>query len=483
MVSSLIRIPRVRRAHARAVAALIALAGSGLVAVAGPADANSAAAPTRGCSARAAHSAQIHLHNKVIAVGARAAHVTSRCAPVPGTGQPGGGAPPLYFFGGRVMAVPAVSNKVVLTPIFWAPSGYGFPPGYQSLIVRYLNDVAAASGSNNVFATNTEYRGSNGVVHYGVSVNAPIADSNPLPASGCTVDSGPVYSDNTGYTACIDDDQVSAETTTQINARHLPTDLGHMYVLFTPEGVESCAFSNTEIPSGQTNQCTVNSSPTAAYCAYHSYAAGHLNEIYAEMPFPVFFTSPASNRATCGSESNFNKIQSPNSNAAADVEISPLSHEISEAITDPNLDAWFDAIGFENGDECAYIYGPHGGVSGQFFNQTINGHHYLTQEEFSNADFFTSYGRGGCVQGEPRPTVVASSPASGGHKGGTVVSVVGSYFTPASQVMFGTRAGKVLKVADSGHLTVRAPAHAVGTVKVVVKTIGGTSNATSFRYK
>ena len=43
--------------------------------------------------------------------------------------------------------------------------------------------------------------------------------------------------------------------------------------------------------------------------------------------------------------------------------------------------------------------------------------------------------------------------------------------------------GKVLKVANSGHLTVRAPAHAVGTVKVVVKTIGGTSNAVSFQYK
>jgi hypothetical protein len=484
VVSSLIRFPRVRPARPRAVAAVIALAGSGLVAVAAPADANSAAAPAGGCSARAGHSAQIRLHDKVIAVGARAAHLSTagRCAPVPATGQPGAGAPPLYYFGGRVMAVPAVGNKVVVTPIFWAPSGYSFPTGYQNLIVRYLNDVAAASGSNNIFATNTEYGGSNGVVHYGMKVNAPITDTSALPARECTVDSGPVYSDNSGYTDCIDDDQVTAETTAQISAHHLTTDLGHIFVMFTPKGVESCAFSTTEIPSGQPNQCTVNSSPTAAYCAYHSYATGHTNEIYAEMPFPIFF-SAAAHRATCGSESNFNKIQSPNSNPAADVEISPLSHELSEAITDPNLSAWFDAIGFENGDECAYIYGPHGGTSGHFFNQTINGHHYLTQEEFSNADFFASYGRGGCVQGEPRPTVVAGSPASGSHKGGTVVSLAGTYFTPASQVMFGTTAGKVLKVANSGHLTVRAPAHAVGTVNVVVKTIGGTSNAISFQYK
>jgi len=70
-----------------------------------------------------------------------------------------------------------------------------------------------------------------------------------------------------------------------------------------------------------------------------------------------------------------------------------------EAITDPDVSTgWYDAAGFENGDECAYVYGtPVGGSAGTFYNQSINGGHYLTQEEFSNQDFAII--KAGCVQG------------------------------------------------------------------------------------
>jgi hypothetical protein len=73
-----------------------------------------------------------------------------------------------------------------------------------------------------------------------------------------------------------------------------------------------------------------------------------------------------------------------------------------EAITDPNVtNGWFDAQGYENGDECAYVYGAASGTAGALYNQTINGHNYLTQEEFSNADFnHPTVGKGGCVQSE-----------------------------------------------------------------------------------
>jgi hypothetical protein len=64
-----------------------------------------------------------------------------------------------------------------------------------------------------------------------------------------------------------------------------------------------------------------------------------------------------------------------------------LSHEASESITDYSS-AWLDVAGFENGDECAYVYGvPVGGVAGTLYNQVINTHHYYTQDEFSNIQF------------------------------------------------------------------------------------------------
>jgi hypothetical protein len=112
------------------------------------------------------------------------------------------------------------------------------------------------------------------------------------------------------------------------------------------------------------------------------------------MPFPIY-SSPVG--FTCGTEKNFGVIETPNGNPDADVQVSPTSHEIMESITDPDtVTGWYDSSGFENGDECAYIFGPTQGTPGQLYNQVINHRHYLTQEEFSNRDFFKT--GGGCLQ-------------------------------------------------------------------------------------
>jgi hypothetical protein len=118
--------------------------------------------------------------------------------------------------------------------------------------------------------------------------------------------------------------------------------------------------------------------------------------VYANMPFPIY-QSPVG--FTCGSDARFPAIETPNGNADADTEISPTSHEIMEAITDPDTaTGWYDSSGFENGDECAYVFGVTQGTAGTLYNQVINRHHYLTQEEFSNKDFAVT--GGGCLQGE-----------------------------------------------------------------------------------
>jgi hypothetical protein len=57
-----------------------------------------------------------------------------------------------------------------------------------------------------------------------------------------------------------------------------------------------------------------------------------------------------------------------------------------ETVTDPMLNAWYDASGYENGDKCAYTYGaiePNG--SRPTSNLTNNGHSYLVQLEWDNA--------------------------------------------------------------------------------------------------
>jgi hypothetical protein len=310
-------------------------------------------------------------------------------------GDNGEGTPPLIWHGGPVMGTPA-TGPMVVTPIYWAPAGHTMTTAYKSIITKYLSDVAAASGHNdNVYSIATEYSGSNGTPAYNFRLGTPITDTNPLPASGCKLmpaDTSGIYADGSGYNACLDDAQVIAETDSVVTANNLPRDFAHMYVLFLPKHVESCFYAGET--STAKNACTINYEPSAAYCAYHSQAPS--STVYGLMAYPIY-ASPVG--YTCGSDAQFPVVQTPNGNADADTEISPTSHEVIEAWTDPDtVTGWYDSSGYEIGDECAYLYGPVSGTAGQYYNQTINKDHYLTQEEFSNASFAKS--GGGCLQGE-----------------------------------------------------------------------------------
>jgi hypothetical protein len=303
------------------------------------------------------------------------------------------GTPPLLFHGGPVMMTQQ-TGPLNITPIYWDPAGHPVSASYKDILDVYLGNVALASGQNsNVYSVANEYSGTNGQIHYNIRVTAPIDDTNALPASGCTLttaDASGIYADNSGYDACLDDAQLQAEINHVTATRGLPHNLAHIYVLFLPKHVESCF--NPGSTTTAANACTINHEPSAAYCAYHSESTS--NAVYANMPYPIY-KSPVG--FTCGTEKNFGVIESPNGNPDADVETSPTSHEINESITDPDTQTgWYDSSGFENGDECAYIFGQTHGTSGRLFNQVIGGFRYLTQEEFSNRDFNIT--GGGCVQ-------------------------------------------------------------------------------------
>jgi hypothetical protein len=311
-------------------------------------------------------------------------------------GDPAGGNPPLLFHGGRVMGT-ASTGPLVVTPIYWKPAGHGIAAPYRQIVNTYLHNVASDSGTHtNVYSTAHEYSGSNGTIRYRVKVGAAILDTTALPVNGCTLaanDKTNIYSDNSGYNACLDDDQIISETESMVTSHGLARDLAHIYVMFLPKHVESCFYPGSTTTSS--NQCTVNHNPSAAYCAYHSYVPGS-GTVYANMPFPIYLSGTG---YTCGSNATLPAIETPNGNADADTEVSPTSHEIMEAITDPDVSTgWFDASGYENGDECAYVYGATHGTAGQLYNQVIAGNHYLTQEEFSNLDFAAT--GGGCLQSE-----------------------------------------------------------------------------------
>ena len=91
----------------------------------------------------------------------------------------------------------------------------------------------------------------------------------------------------------------------------------------------------------------------------------------------------------------------PNSPATgvggADGLINVLTHETEEAISDPDLNAWFDSSGQENADKCNFNFGvvatctsaagctPAAVSAGSKFNQTFGGHPWLQQQNWRNS--------------------------------------------------------------------------------------------------
>jgi len=81
-----------------------------------------------------------------------------------------------------------------------------------------------------------------------------------------------------------------------------------------------------------------------------------------------------------------------------------ISHELEEAISDPDLNAWFDTSGQENADKCNFNFGATstcnanglctsaGTSAGARYNQTFGSHNYMLQQNWRNN------GSGTCAQ-------------------------------------------------------------------------------------
>jgi hypothetical protein len=65
--------------------------------------------------------------------------------------------------------------------------------------------------------------------------------------------------------------------------------------------------------------------------------------------------------------------------------ISVVAHELEEANTDPDLNAWYDSSGAENADKCAWTFGSAQTrlSTGAYYNMTIGGKNFLIQRNLS----------------------------------------------------------------------------------------------------
>lgn len=77
----------------------------------------------------------------------------------------------------------------------------------------------------------------------------------------------------------------------------------------------------------------------------------------------------------------------------------------------------------------------------------------------------------------PVPTITGVAPSGGLVTGGTFVTITGRGFTNASSVMFGTTATSAYTVNSDTEINATSPAHAAGTVDILITTDGGTNPA------
>jgi hypothetical protein len=64
--------------------------------------------------------------------------------------------------------------------------------------------------------------------------------------------------------------------------------------------------------------------------------------------------------------------------------ISIVAHELEEAVTDPQLNAWYSRLGQENADKCAWKFGTTYTVgNGSIANMRLGARDYLIQQNWS----------------------------------------------------------------------------------------------------
>jgi PKD domain-containing protein len=313
---------------------------------------------------------------------------------------PGGGSDVRYH-GGPVMH----SNNTHV--VYWDPEAE-FTGTTESIVDRFFGDVAHDNGlPSNIFAVDAQYQDGSGNSAYKATFAGALTDIDKYPVSGCTPavtesDAGPPY------THCLTDEQLQSELLSFIGKEKLPKGPEQLYFMLLPHKVVTCFEEEGEV-------CSNNE-----FCAYHSVispgAAGEV--IYADVPFSLLdteeFEGGMIHAKGCQADGN-EVIQAPNGDAAgtnattrfADVAIKYISHEYSEAITDPLVGfdtAWVDEEGLEIADKCnAVPFGPGevgepgfdfhaftptlGGsaTAGTLFNQSIDGGSYYLQSEWDNA--------------------------------------------------------------------------------------------------
>jgi len=239
----------------------------------------------------------------------------------------------IYYHGGPVM--------LNTTHAYYIWYGNWSGNSATNILTDFMNNMGGSRWFN---INSTYYNGSNQHV------------SNSVALAGSTTDS---YSRGTSLT----DSNIQAVVSDAINSGRLPKDATGVYFVLTSADV------------------TASSGFCTQYCGWHTH--GSISGTDIKYSF-------VGNPDRCPNSCEW-QTTSPNGNAGADGMASIIAHELSEAVTDPDLNAWYDRRGYENADKCAWTFNPTYTVAnGSIANVKLGTRDFLIQRNWVNA------GSGGC---------------------------------------------------------------------------------------
>jgi hypothetical protein len=225
---------------------------------------------------------------------------------------------------------PVMTSTTEVYPIFWGTS-------FGSDVISGIDSFYGGVGSTSYATTNTEYwNGSGQFVSPGVHANGHVTDPTAAPTQ--------------------------APQTSAILA-----EVGRMYPRPTANAYYPVYIDQ---PRGH-----------AGYCAWHS--AGTINGV--NVQFAFFFKLDGD--PGCDPQ-NPGTTQSEGLEALGNVS----GHELSEMMTDPQLNAWYDSKGAENADKCAWTFGKN--------LLDLHGTSWKIQGNWSNSAYDANGGyTRGCIDG------------------------------------------------------------------------------------
>lgn len=244
------------------------------------------------------------------------------------TGSTGTVTPPITYHGGPIIQVPVI--YYIWYGNWNQGNGSDTPDGQQ-----ILRDFAGSIGGAPYFLINTTYSGVQGGVIFG----------------GETTDN---YSRGTR----LRDRDIQTIVTSAISSGRLPYNTNGVYFVLTSSDVSELS-----------GFCT-------KYCGWHTAGTASVGRIR------YSFVGNANRCLNACAAQNIG----PNGNAGVDAMVSIIAHELEEAATDPDLNAWYDSAGAENADKCAWTFGqtllkaPNGAI----YNVTLGSRNYLIQRNLKH---------------------------------------------------------------------------------------------------